>query len=75
MQYETRMSCGLVKGHAYSVTAVEEVRTVPFLRGENSPTAMGTCVLHRPRTMHVSKTGGGGKRNYELRKQNLYLNK
>ncbi|XP_050752894.1 calpain-3 isoform X5 [Gymnogyps californianus] len=24
MQYETRMSCGLVKGHAYSVTAVEE---------------------------------------------------
>ncbi|XP_054131482.1 calpain-3 isoform X3 [Melozone crissalis] len=25
MQYETRMSCGLVKGHAYSVTAVEEV--------------------------------------------------
>lgn len=26
MQYETRMSCGLVKGHAYSVTAVEEVR-------------------------------------------------
>ncbi|XP_053836981.1 calpain-3 isoform X3 [Vidua macroura] len=24
-QYETRMSCGLVKGHAYSVTAVEEV--------------------------------------------------
>ncbi|NWQ77968.1 CAN3 protein, partial [Columbina picui] len=32
MQYETRMSCGLVKGHAYSVTAVEEVRTVPFLQ-------------------------------------------
>lgn len=31
MQYETRMSCGLVKGHAYSVTAVEEVRTVLFL--------------------------------------------
>ncbi|PKU28284.1 hypothetical protein llap_21412 [Limosa lapponica baueri] len=25
MQYETRMSCGLVKGHAYSVTAVEEM--------------------------------------------------
>uniref|UniRef100_A0A8B9PBA1 Calpain-3 n=1 Tax=Apteryx owenii TaxID=8824 RepID=A0A8B9PBA1_APTOW len=24
MQYETRMACGLVKGHAYSVTAVEE---------------------------------------------------
>lgn len=32
MQYETRMSCGLVKGHAYSVTAVEEVRTVPSLQ-------------------------------------------
>lgn len=30
MQYETRMSCGLVKGHAYSVTAVEEVCTSPF---------------------------------------------
>ncbi|NXM07857.1 CAN3 protein, partial [Tyrannus savana] len=25
MQYETRMSCGLVKGHAYSVTALDEV--------------------------------------------------
>ncbi|XP_044871875.1 calpain-3 isoform X4 [Mauremys mutica] len=24
MQFETRMTCGLVKGHAYSVTAVEE---------------------------------------------------
>ncbi|KAJ7403178.1 Calpain-3 [Pitangus sulphuratus] len=24
MQYETRMSCGLVKGHAYSVTALDE---------------------------------------------------
>jgi len=32
MQYETRMSCGLVKGHAYSVTAVEEVRMVPSLQ-------------------------------------------
>nr|XP_009931395.1 PREDICTED: calpain-3 isoform X2 [Opisthocomus hoazin] len=30
MQYETRMSCGLVKGHAYSVTAVEETT----LKGE-----------------------------------------
>uniref|UniRef100_A0A663LPJ2 Calpain-3 n=1 Tax=Athene cunicularia TaxID=194338 RepID=A0A663LPJ2_ATHCN len=32
MQYETRMSCGLVKGHAYSVTAVEEVCTALFLQ-------------------------------------------
>ncbi|WP_258318263.1 calpain family cysteine protease, partial [Escherichia coli] len=24
VQYETRMACGLVKGHAYSVTGLEE---------------------------------------------------
>lgn len=28
VQYETRMSCGLVKGHAYSVTGLEEVSLV-----------------------------------------------
>lgn len=51
MQYETRMSCGLVKGHAYSVTAVEEVRMVPFLQ------------LWGARVMDVSKAmkGGGGE--------------
>lgn len=25
VQFETRMACGLVKGHAYSVTGLEEV--------------------------------------------------
>lgn len=31
MQYETRLASGLVQGHAYSVTAVEEVSQDLFL--------------------------------------------
>lgn len=46
MQYETRMSCGLVKGHAYSVTAVEEVCTFPFLQLQGAVvyTGLATCM-------------------------------
>ena len=32
VQYETRMACGLVKGHAYSVTGLEEVSLAGFGR-------------------------------------------
>lgn len=45
MQYETRMSCGLVKGHAYSVTAVEEVR---------APLPPGSALLARHHTRQQS---------------------
>lgn len=65
MQYETRMSCGLVKGHAYSVTAVEEVRA-PL------PPAERSCSRRWPGPAHGSKAMGGMKNeaNYEPRNQN-----
>lgn len=39
VQYETRMACGLVKGHAYSVTGLEEVRLMARVAGELSGSA------------------------------------
>lgn len=61
MQYETRMSCGLVKGHAYSVTAVEEVR---------APLPSSYAQLQPPQ--HGSKAIGGMKSqtDHEPRNQN-----
>lgn len=66
MQYETRMSCGLVKGHAYSVTAVEEVRA-PL-----PAPAVHSCSHCWPGPTHGSKAMRGMKSetNYEPRKQN-----
>lgn len=36
VQYETRMACGLVKGHAYSVTGLEEVSLLELAGAWNS---------------------------------------
>lgn len=44
-RFETRTATGLVKGHAYSVTAVEEVEPVPGApRGVSS--SLTLCLLH-----------------------------
>lgn len=45
-RFETRTATGLVKGHAYSVTAVEEVEPVPGAPRRVQQPRLTLCLLH-----------------------------
>lgn len=70
MQYETRMSCGLVKGHAYSVTAVEEVcAPLPSSCAQLQPP------LGRPHARQQSYEGHEKRNKLGAKETKLYSNK